>query len=83
MKKHLIIFLFLTPLVLSAQYTETINSNRPGTSHGAFSIGKDVLQFELGISQLNLNHIALAAIPVFEVAHPPWTLSSDRRVNNL
>ena len=56
MKKHLIIFLILAPLVLSAQYTETINSNRPGTSHGAFSVGKDVLQFELGISQLNLNH---------------------------
>lgn len=56
MKKHLIIFLFLTPLVLNSQYTESINSNRPGTSHGAFSIGKDVLQFELGISQLNLNH---------------------------
>ena len=56
MKKHLIIFLFLTPLVLNSQYTESINSNRPGTSHGAFSVGKDVLQFELGISQLNLNH---------------------------
>ena len=56
MKKHLIVFLILVPLVLSAQYTETINSNRPGTSHGAFSVGKDVLQFELGISQLSLNH---------------------------
>ena len=56
MKKHLVIFLILAPLVLSAQYTETINSNRPGTSHGAFSVGKDVLQFELGISQLSLNH---------------------------
>ena len=56
MKKHLIIFLILAPLVLSAQYTETINSNRPGTSHGAFSVGKDVLQFELGISQLSLYH---------------------------
>ena len=56
MKKHLIIFLFLIPLVLNSQYTESINSNRPGTSHGAFSVGKDVLQFELGISQLNLNH---------------------------
>ena len=55
MKKHLIIF-FLAPLILRAQYTETINSNRPGTSHGAFSVGKDVLQFESGISQLNLNH---------------------------
>ncbi len=56
MKKHLIIFLILAPLVLSAQYTETINSNRPGTSHGTFSVGKDVLQFELGISQLSLSH---------------------------
>ena len=56
MKKHLIIFLILVPLALSAQYTETINSNRPGTSHGAFSVGKDVLQFEIGISQLSLNH---------------------------
>ena len=56
MKKHLIIFLILVPLGLSAQYTETINSNRPGTSHGAFSVGKDVLQFEIGISQLSLNH---------------------------
>ena len=56
MKKHLLIFLFLVPLILNAQYTETINSNRPGTSHGTFSVGKDVLQFELGISQLSLNH---------------------------
>ena len=56
MKKHLLIFLFLAPLILNAQYTETINSNRPGTSHGTFSVGKDVLQFELGISQLSLNH---------------------------
>ena len=54
MKKYLVIFLFLAPLILGAQYTESINSNSPGTSHGAFSIGKDVLQFELGISQLNL-----------------------------
>lgn len=56
MKKHLVIFLFLMPLLLNSQYTESINSNRPGTSHGAFSVGKDVLQLELGISQLNLNH---------------------------
>ena len=30
------------------QYTETINSNRPGSSQGAFSVGKNVLQFEFG-----------------------------------
>ena len=32
----------------SAQYTETINSNRPGFSQGAFSVGKNVIQFEGG-----------------------------------
>lgn len=32
-----------------AQYTETINSNRPGTSQGAFAVGRGVLQFEGGL----------------------------------
>ncbi len=32
----------------SAQYTETINSNRPGFSQGAFSVGKNVIQLEAG-----------------------------------
>lgn len=31
-----------------AQYTETINSNRPGASQGAFSVGTNVLQLEGG-----------------------------------
>lgn len=31
-----------------AQYTETINSNRPGASQGAFSVGTGVLQLEAG-----------------------------------
>lgn len=31
-----------------AQYTETINNNRPGGSQGAFSVGTNVLQFEGG-----------------------------------
>lgn len=31
-----------------AQYTETINSNRPGNSQGAFSVGTGVLQLETG-----------------------------------
>ena len=34
--------------LLSAQYTETINSNRPGQSQGAFSVGTGVYQAELG-----------------------------------
>lgn len=31
-----------------AQYTETINSNRPGDSQGAFAVGNQVLQLETG-----------------------------------
>ena len=56
MKKHLVIFLFLYPIVLSSQYTETINSNRPGTSFGAFSVGKNVLQIETGHKWFQFNH---------------------------
>ena len=44
----LIICLLIAPSELISQYTEVINSNRPGTSQGAFSVGKNVLQFELG-----------------------------------
>lgn len=43
----LCLFLFSFTSV-SAQYTETINSNRPGASQGAFSVGKKVLQLETG-----------------------------------
>ena len=40
--------LLLYGLTASAQYTDKINSNRPGTSQGAFSVGNNVLQFEGG-----------------------------------
>ncbi|HSP40562.1 MAG TPA: transporter [Gillisia sp.] len=43
----LILFLFSGNIAL-AQYTETINSNRPGASQGAFSVGTNVLQIEAG-----------------------------------
>ena len=39
-----------TTLCLQAQYTEMINTNRPGVSQGAFSVGTNVLQFESGLS---------------------------------
>lgn len=47
-------FLFLTCLSFGsfsafAQYTETINSNRPGNSQGAFAVGNNVLQLETGL----------------------------------
>ena len=50
------VFLSLITFTANAQYTETINSNRPGTSHGAFSIGWNVLQVETGVSRYSLEH---------------------------
>ena len=42
--------------LLKAQYTDQINSNRPGLSIGAFAVGKDVIQAELGIAFRNYLH---------------------------
>lgn len=50
-------------LILSqmyGQFTDEINTNRPGNSFGAFSVGKKVLQLESGIYMLNENHKLLA-----------------------
>ena len=44
----LFLFFFLGIFTSYAQYTETINSNRPGNSQGAFSVGTGVLQLEAG-----------------------------------
>ena len=41
---------------VSAQYTDMLNSNRPGFSQGAFSVGKNVLQFETGLGIGNEKH---------------------------
>lgn len=46
----LFFLLFCPILFISAQYTDELNSNRPGASQGAFSVGKKVLQFETGLS---------------------------------
>ena len=53
MKAHLscLFLLFLLTFNLAtAQYTETINNNRPGASQGAFSVGTNVLQLESGVA---------------------------------
>ena len=39
---------FFATQICFGQYTEVINSNRPGVSQSAFSVGKKVLQFEVG-----------------------------------
>ena len=39
-----------------AQYTETLNSNRPGQSQGAFAVGRGVFQAELGATMGKESH---------------------------
>lgn len=48
--KYLPCFLLLFPLLLSAQYTDIINSNRPGISVSAYAVGKNVIQGEWGFA---------------------------------
>jgi len=47
-KYILVKVLLVIPLSISAQYTDVINSNRPGQSVSAYAVGKNVLQFEGG-----------------------------------
>ncbi|WP_423818854.1 transporter [Salinimicrobium sp. TIG7-5_MAKvit] len=50
------LFCFFGSFNATAQYTETINSNRPGNSQGAFAVGPLVLQVETGAKLGNDNH---------------------------
>jgi hypothetical protein len=42
--------------VIHAQYTDQINSNRPGASIGAFAVGKGIVQFEGGYEYRKYKH---------------------------
>ncbi|KAB1071413.1 transporter [Tamlana haliotis] len=48
LKSTLIVLLCLASTQGYSQYTEVINSNRPGVSRSAFAVGTNVVQFELG-----------------------------------
>jgi len=57
-----LLFLLLTALsstCVFAQYTDLINSNRPGVSRSAFSVGVNVIQFEAGPYIINQEHTPL------------------------
>jgi len=62
MTRNLKIFL---PVVLfgatvaQAQYTDQINTNRPGQSMSAYSVGKTIFQIETGINGTHENHDVL------------------------
>lgn len=47
-KSTLLILLCLITFDAMAQYTDVINSNRPGVSRSAYSVGVNVVQFEVG-----------------------------------
>ena len=52
MKKLSLLFAFTAAFgiqAVSAQYTDVINSNRPGGSASAYAVGKNVLQLETGL----------------------------------
>ena len=55
----LVVVLFLISQATYAQYTEMINSNRPGESETAFSVGTNVAQLELGFALINNEHVPL------------------------
>jgi hypothetical protein len=55
--KTIIILSFLVfPLIQYAQHTDQINSNRPGETMSAFSVGKSVFQVESGVYGIKENH---------------------------
>jgi len=56
LRKPLIILLFVISSSSFSQYTETINSNRPGFSYGAYAVGAGVIQGEMGARYGNDNH---------------------------
>ena len=56
MAKCLLVLFLFSSILIEAQYTDQINSNRPGASLGAFAVGKGVVQFEGGIEFRNYKH---------------------------
>ena len=48
--------LFLLPALGLSQYTDVINSNRPGLSVSAYAVGKNVVQAEFGALYEQQNH---------------------------
>lgn len=58
--KYLLIIAFFTiPCAHYGQHTDEINSNRPGETMSAFSVGKSVFQAEMGIYGIKEKHSIL------------------------
>lgn len=59
LKSTLLLLISLSFGSAYAQYTEVINSNRPGVSKSAFSVGTGVVQFEAGAFTVKEEHALL------------------------
>ena len=59
LKSFFSLLILLSFSSVHAQYTEVINSNRPGVSKSAFSVGTGVVQLEAGAFTVNEEHVPL------------------------
>ncbi|MCZ8228249.1 transporter [Flavobacterium sp.] len=55
-KKIALIALFLAPFAHYGQFTDQINSNRPGETMSAYGVGKNIIQIESGIYGITSHH---------------------------
>ncbi|MGL2963361.1 transporter [Flavobacterium sp. RSB2_4_14] len=55
-KSFFIVGFLMTSTMQYGQYTDIINSNRPGKSMSAFSVGKTVIQAEMGLYGISEEH---------------------------
>jgi hypothetical protein len=55
-KTTLLLLLTIVPNLIMGQYTDVINSNKPGESFSAFSVGTNVLQLETATNFLKQEH---------------------------
>ena len=58
-KNSLLVLCIFVGLSVSAQHTDVINSNRPGESQSAFSVGQTVFQAETGVYGVSEEHVLL------------------------
>ncbi len=64
MKRVSLLFLFIfSSQIINAQYTEIINSKRPGLSESPYSIGTNVFQFETGFFYRSSNNKSFLSRP--------------------
>ena len=65
-KRLLFFFSFCSSILVHAQYTEVINSNRPGLSESPYSVGSGVYQFE--------SNLFYRKVPVTETFSNPQSI---------